>query len=80
MTKVLITTVPFAKTNSLPLELLESAGIEYCINPFNKKLSSDELKGMVSEFDALIAGTEEINSDVLSNASKLKIISASIFI
>ncbi len=75
MTKVLITTVPFAKTNSLPLELLESAGIEYCINPFNKKLSSDELKGMVSEFDALIAGTEEINSDVLSNASKLKIIS-----
>jgi D-3-phosphoglycerate dehydrogenase / 2-oxoglutarate reductase len=73
--KVLITTVPFAKTNRLPLELLEAAGIEYCINPLDKKLTSDELREMIFEFDAVIAGTEEINSDVLKNAPKLKIIS-----
>ena len=75
MKKVLITTVPFAKTNRLPLELLEAAGIEYCINPLDKKLTSDELREMICEFDAVIAGTEEINSDVLKNAPKLKIIS-----
>lgn len=75
MNKVLITTVPFAKTNRLPLELLEAAGIEYCINPLDKKLTSDELREMIFEFDAVIAGTEEINSDVLKNAPKLKIIS-----
>ena len=37
MKKVLITTVPFANKNRLPLELLENAGIEYLINPLNKK-------------------------------------------
>ena len=75
MKKVLITIVPFAKSNRLPIELLEAAGIEYCINPLNKKLTADDLRELVSEFDAVIAGTEEINSDVLNNAPKLKIIS-----
>lgn len=75
MKKVLITTVPFAKTNNLPIELLESRNIDFCINPLNKKLTSDELKNMVSEYDGIIAGTEEINRDVLDNAKNLKIIS-----
>ena len=68
MKKVLITTVPFAKNNKLPLELLEAAGINYQINPLNKKLTSEELKEMIPEYDAIIAGTEEINIDVLNNA------------
>ena len=75
MKKILITTVPFAKTNNLPIELLESAGIDYCINPLNKKLTSDELMEMINEYDGVIAGTEEINREVLDNAPNLKIIS-----
>ena len=75
MKKVLITTVPFAKNNKLPLELLEAAGINYQINPLNKKLTSEELKELIPEYDAIIAGTEEINIDVLNNAPNLKIIS-----
>lgn len=75
MKKILITTVPFAKTNNLPIELLESAGIDYCINPLNKKLTSDELTEMINEYDGVIAGTEEINREVLDNAPNLKIIS-----
>lgn len=75
MKRVLITTVPFAKMNQLPIELLNAAGIEFVINPLNKKLTSQELAAMISGFDALIAGTESINKYVLENTDRLKIIS-----
>lgn len=73
--KVLITTVPFSDKNRLPLELLENAGIEYVINPYNKKLTEDQLADLVSDFDVLIAGTEPITDKVMARASNLKLIS-----
>lgn len=75
MAKVLITTVPFGDKNRLPLDLLEQAGIEYLINPINRKLKEDELADMVGDFDALIAGTEPITEKVFERASNLKLIS-----
>lgn len=74
MPKALITTVPFADKNPLPLQLLTAAGVEYLINPYNKKLTADQLTGLIPGFDILIAGTEEINAQVLSNAKELKLI------
>ncbi|OEF04573.1 phosphoglycerate dehydrogenase [Vibrio genomosp. F10] len=73
--KVLITTVPFANKSKLPLELLEFAGAEYIINPLNKKLTEDELAGLVCDIDIIIAGTETISRKVMDNAPKLKLIS-----
>jgi D-3-phosphoglycerate dehydrogenase len=75
MSKVLITTVPFGDKNRLPIELLESAGIEYLINPVGRKLKEDELAEMVTDFDALIAGTEPITDKVMAQAKCLKLIS-----
>ena len=75
MFKVLITTVPFSVKNNLPLELLESANIEYLINPLNKKLTEDELVEMITDFDAIIAGTEKITKKVMDAATNLKMIS-----
>ena len=75
MKKVLITTVPFANKNRLPLELLEDAGIEYLINPLNKKLTEEELLEIVADFDVIIAGTEQITSKVMNHANNLKMIS-----
>ncbi|MEB3828467.1 phosphoglycerate dehydrogenase [Phormidium sp. CCY1219] len=75
MPKVLITTVPFAERNKFPLEMLESNGIEYVINPLNKKLTEAELADLIPEFDALIAGTEPITDYVMSCAPRLKHIS-----
>jgi len=75
MPKVLITTVPFGDKNKLPFELLESAGIEYLINPLGRKLKEDELAEMVRDFDVLIAGTELITDKVMNRASKLQLIS-----
>lgn len=75
MPKALITTVPFGERNRLPLELLESAGIEYVINPLGRKLKEAELADMAADFDVLIAGTEPITDHVMANASRLKLIS-----
>ncbi len=73
--KALITTVPFGDKNRLPLELLESAGIEYLINPLNKKLTEYELADLVTDFDIIIAGTEPITDRVMEQATNLKMIS-----
>lgn len=75
MAKTLITTVPFGAKNRLPLELLEAAGVEYLINPLGRRLNEDELADMVSDFDALIAGTEPITDRVMARAPKLRLIS-----
>jgi len=75
MPKTLITTVPFADMNRLPIELLEGAGIDYLINPIGRKLKEDELAEMVSDFDVLIAGTEPITEKVMAQAKCLKLIS-----
>ena len=75
MPKVLITTVPFADKNCLPLDLLKKSNIEYLINPLNKKLTENELVEMISDFDVIIAGTELITKKVIDAATNLKMIS-----
>ena len=75
MPRVLITTVPFAQNNRLPIDLLKKANIEYSINPLNKKLTEKELKKLVTDFDAIIAGTELISAEVMDAATNLKMIS-----
>jgi len=73
--KVLITTIPFGQVNSEPLDLLDENGIDYVINPLNRKLQPGELTELIEDFDALIAGTEQINRDVFTRAQNLKFIS-----
>jgi D-3-phosphoglycerate dehydrogenase / 2-oxoglutarate reductase len=75
MAKALITTVPFGDKNRLPLEMLESAGVEYLINPHNTKLTEDQLVELIGDIDVVIAGTEKITEKVMARGSKLKLIS-----
>lgn len=74
MKKVLITTIPFSDPEPKPLQMLKNAGIEYTINPFNRKITEDDLKKIISEYDGLIAGTETISKEVIDLGTKLKII------
>jgi len=75
MPKVLITTVPFGEKNRLPFEQLDAAGVEYLINPLGRKLAEEELAEMITDYDVLIAGTEDITDFVMAKAKKLKLIS-----
>lgn len=74
MPKILITTIPFGDPESLPLRMLKEAGIEYTINPFERKINENDLKEIISEYDGIIAGTEKISKDVIDLAPDLKII------
>jgi D-3-phosphoglycerate dehydrogenase len=73
--KVLITTIPFGSMNSKPLDLLNENNIEYVINPLNRKLQSGELANLISDFDVVIAGTEQIDDEVFRAGKNLKFIS-----
>ena len=75
MDKALITTVPFGDKNRLPLELLETAGIEYLINPLGRKLTEQELADIIPGFEVLISGTEPITNHVMQRVKNLKMIS-----
>jgi D-3-phosphoglycerate dehydrogenase / 2-oxoglutarate reductase len=73
--KVFVSTIPFASNNKLPLELMNDNKITYEINPFGRKITKEELAGIIPDFDGLIAGTEQIDESVLARAKNLKIIS-----
>lgn len=71
----LITTSPFGDRNGFPLEMLEANGVEYRLNPLNRKLTENELIGMVVDVGVIIAGTEPITEKVMESAPNLKHIS-----
>ena len=49
--------MPFGQKDTQPLENLNNAGIEYLINPINRKLDEDEITSIIGEYDAVIACT-----------------------
>lgn len=72
--RVLITTTPFGEVERRSLELLESAEVEYVINPIGRRLTEYELADLIGDFDVLIAGTEPITARVLDQAPRLRLI------
>lgn len=74
MIKVLITTSSFGRVDKEPLETLKKNGFDVTLNPYERKLSVEESKKIMSGYDALIAGTELLNHESLSTANNLKYI------
>ena len=73
--KVLITTSSFGKTGDRPVEMLVEAGIDYQLNPYGRKLKPEESLSLMSDIDGIIAGTERMDQEMLSQAARLKVIS-----
>jgi len=74
--KVLITTSSFNVDAAEPLALLRQAGYEIAINPHGRKLSEDEVAGLLAEdVVGMVAGTEPLTRRVLSGAKGLKVVS-----
>lgn len=59
---------------ALPLRRLAECGYEVIQNPFGRKLTRDELIGLLPGVNALVAGLESLDAEVLSG-SELKVIS-----
>lgn len=73
--KVFVSTFPFAKTDPKAAELIVNQGWELEPNPYGRKITIPELKLLLPEVDALIAGTERLDKDTLEFADNLKLIS-----
>jgi len=78
MKNILCTTSSFGKSALYVLGNLKNAGFNPVLNPYERKLSSDELSGLLQKYQpvGLLAGTEIINSKTLNESDRfLKVIS-----
>lgn len=76
MKKVLASSVSFCKYSIMnePGDILRDAGIHVDINQTGKSLTEAELLSAISQYDAIIAGTEPVTANVIHVGKNLKII------
>lgn len=72
---IFISTTTFGRGSSEPLEMLRAAGFQYELNPFGRKLNTDETIRLLKGKAGVIAGTEIYSADVLEQLDELKVIS-----
>jgi len=72
--KILVTTIPFGAIDPAPINMVGKLGCIVDQNPIGRKLTEQELCGLIGDYDAMIAGTEPITRSVLENAPRLKLI------
>lgn len=72
--KILITTSSFGEAGSAPFDKLKEGGFEIIKNPYGRKVTKEELTGLLPGVVGLIAGTEKIDKETMKN-SQLKVIS-----
>lgn len=58
-----------------PLQLLAAAGCEVVLNPYGRTLKPEESMQLLADVDGVLAGTEKLSREVLSQAPRLKVIS-----
>ena len=75
MARVFVSTAPFADKNRLPVELLNSGGHTFEVNPLGRRLTESELVEFIGPAEVIIAGTEKISARVMDAAPNLKLIS-----
>ncbi|MCI8558972.1 MAG: phosphoglycerate dehydrogenase [Lachnospiraceae bacterium] len=73
--KVLVTARSFGTADNKAVELLEEHGCTVKKLEASKGPISEQLKGELTDADAVIAGLEDYKADLLQGASKLKVIS-----
>jgi D-3-phosphoglycerate dehydrogenase len=72
---VLVTARSFGKNDSHALSILESNGCSIIRSSADLPLTSEQLVPLIAEADALIAGNDEVDAQVIEAGKKLKIIS-----
>ncbi|PJZ36139.1 dehydrogenase [Leptospira levettii] len=71
---VFVSTFPFCRTSPVALDLLVSNGFTVTVNPLGRKMKPNEVAEAAKNFDALIAGTEEL-TPLIESTNILKFVS-----
>ncbi|TGM89523.1 dehydrogenase [Leptospira levettii] len=74
MKSVFVSTFPFCRTSQVALDLLVSKGFKVTVNPLGRKMKPNEVAEAAKNFDALVAGTEEL-TPLIETTNTLKFIS-----
>lgn len=72
--KVLISTSSFGKADNRPLKLCEDK-LDVVLNPYGRKLTTEEFIDLTADVDAVIAGVEDITREALEKRPNIKVIS-----
>lgn len=72
--KVLLGPSSFGKRDPAPIELMENSGLTVIPNPVGRKLTREELLGLLPGVDGIVAGLEILNRGILET-SNLKVVS-----
>lgn len=72
--KAFISTVPFGKVSSKPIDLLKENNVDYIENPYGRKIEPEEVLKFIPHVQYYIAGTEQITKEVLDAAKDLEFI------
>ncbi|MCR5688350.1 MAG: phosphoglycerate dehydrogenase [Lachnospiraceae bacterium] len=72
--KVLVSTSSFGKADPAPLDELKSK-CEVKLNPYGRKLTTEEFADLTEDVCGVIAGVEQITREVLSKRPNIKVIS-----
>ncbi|MBE6094929.1 MAG: hydroxyacid dehydrogenase [Schwartzia succinivorans] len=72
--KILVTTSSFGKADSMPLDFLNRFA-DVTLNPYGRKLTTEEFIDLSEGMDGVIAGVEHITAEALQMRPKLKVIS-----
>lgn len=72
--KVLITTSSFGKADNAPLRKCQEK-CEVVLNPYGRKLTTEEFIELTEDVDAVIAGVEDITREALEKRPNIKVIS-----
>ncbi len=75
--RVFISTTTFGEFDKTPLQKLRSQGIQFTLNPHQKKLSEEEVIHSLksNSYIGLLAGTEPLTKNVFKQYPSLKVIS-----
>lgn len=73
--KIFISSTSFEKYALKAKELLKNRGYELIFNSYGRPLKAEELKIFLKDIDGMIAGVDEITSDVIYSSKNLKVIS-----
>jgi len=75
MEKVAVSTTSFCEYDQTPFKMLDQKGLKYLVNSTGRKLNKYELVELAKDAIGLIAGTETIDRNVISQLPNLKVIS-----
>lgn len=73
--KIVITTTSFGKYDKSPLNRLIEEGMDFILNPYDRKLTKEEVVEIAKDEEGIIAGTEQLNGWVFNNLAYLKVVS-----